>query len=310
MANRRLNLTCAALVLLLAAAPLPQDKRIVATVARTIAPPPATRPMHMPTDVAVDSVGRVYVADGANDRVVRFAADGRFDDTFKVASSLKRPAGLFVDAADVLWIADTGNKRLVSVSVKGETTPLELPKINDATADPTDIVLTADLRRLYVVDNDNHRVLIRDNPAGKWSAMGAPGRALGQFQWPFFAGVDREGYVYLTEAIGGRVQSISPADKWAGDLGRWGIEPGQLYRPKGVACHPGSGHIFVSDSTLAVVQVFTPRGGFVGVLCDAAGTPLRFEHPMGLAFGPKGDLNVVELKANRVAVVSLPALKQ
>jgi DNA-binding beta-propeller fold protein YncE len=300
----------AGFALLLAAAPLPQDKRIVATVARTIAPPPATRPMHMPTDVAVDSAGRVYVADGANDRVLRFVEDGRLDETFKIAASLKRPAGLFVDSSDVLWIADTGNRRLVTVNAKGEATPFELPQVKEAAADPTDVVLSADLKRLYVVDNDNHRVLIRENPTGKWSSMGSAGRALGQFQWPFFAGIDREGYVYLSEAIGGRVQSISPADKWAGDLGRWGIEAGQLYRPKGVACHPVTGHVFISDSTLAVVQVFTPRGGFAGVLCDPDGTPLRFQHPMGLAFDPRGNLNVVELKANRVAVVSLPAVKK
>jgi sugar lactone lactonase YvrE len=109
--------------------------------------------------------------------------------------------------------------------------------------------------------------------------------------------------------IGSRLQTISPTDRWAGEIGRWGIELGQLYRPKGVAAD-AKGRIFVSDSTTAVVQVFGPRGALEGVLTDKDGAPLRFQHPMGLSFDRKGQLYVVELAANRVAVVSLEAEKK
>jgi sugar lactone lactonase YvrE len=111
-------------------------------------------------------------------------------------------------------------------------------------------------------------------------------------------------YVYATEAIGARVQRISPADLWAGQVGRWGVELGQLYRPKGVAVDR-QGELYVSDSTLGVVQVFSPLSRLEGVLTDARGKPLRFDHPMGLCFDAGGRLYVVELRAHRVAVVAL-----
>jgi len=45
------------------------------------------------------------------------------------------------------------------------------------------------------------------------------------------------------------------------------------------------------------------------VLTDGEGRPLRFAHPMGLSFAPGGRLYVVELRADRVAVVEVPQAK-
>jgi sugar lactone lactonase YvrE len=115
---------------------------------------------------------------------------------------------------------------------------------------------------------------------------------------------DSQQYVYITEAIGARVQAISPANRWAGGISSFGVELGQLYRPKGIAID-GKGRLFVSDSTLQVVQAFDSSGAIEGVLTDEQHRPLRFEHPMGMCFDSAGKLYVVELKANRVAVVSL-----
>jgi sugar lactone lactonase YvrE len=86
------------------------------------------------------------------------------------------------------------------------------------------------------------------------------------------------------------------------------VEIGQFYRPKGVVVGP-DGRIFVSDSTLNVVQVFDGRGRVIGCLSDAEGRPLRFAHPMGMTFDRTGRLYVVELAANRVAVVTLSGRK-
>jgi DNA-binding beta-propeller fold protein YncE len=264
--------------------------------------------MHMPTDVAVGKEGQIYVADGANDRIVKFAADGTFDEAIVEPGNqkLNRPVGVAVDAADQLWIADTGNHRLLVVSPDGLKASAVAPIGVDKTAefDPTDMAITPDGKRTYVVDDNNHRLLIRNNLTHEWTAMGTPGQAMGQFQWPFMVCIGSGGYVYVSEAIGARVQMISPTDRWAGEIGKWGVELGQFYRPKGVAVD-GGGRVFVSDSTMGVIQVFNDRGTVEGVLTDKAGLPLRFEHPMGLCFDGKGQLYVVELKANRVAVVSL-----
>jgi sugar lactone lactonase YvrE len=292
-----------------ASTPIPADKRIEAIVIDTLAAPD-DNPMHMPTDVAVDRKGRIYVADGVNDRILCFRPNGKFmtvlcqwgDD------KLNRPVGLTVDAADRLWIADTGNHRLLVVSADGKLVErIDLAAFEgEQPFDPTDLAVTADGKRTYIVDNDNHRIVIRDNQTGKLTSLGQYGRSLGRFQWPFMVSIGPKKYVFVSEAIGARLQRISPSDRWDGVVGQWGVELGRLYRPKGVVVDD-DGHLYVSDSTLGVVQVFDLRGRVKGVLTDAQKRPLRFEHPMGMCIDAEGKLYVVELWANRVAVVSLKA---
>ncbi len=185
--------------------PIPADKRIAARVVRTIAAPEG-QAMHMPTDVAVDSKGRVFVADGANDRVLRFSADGKLEETIAEVGSrkLSRPVGVSVDSKDQLWIADTGNHAIHALNADGKEVlslcPLQVDTVGPA--DPTAIAVTADGKRTYVVDNGHHRILARDNTTRKWIALGENGAAIGQFQYPFMLCIGTENCVYVTEAIG------------------------------------------------------------------------------------------------------------
>lgn len=289
-------------------APIPPDRQITARVERHLAAP-TEQPMHMPTDVAVDAAGRVYVADGVNNRILRFNPQGGLDAVITQAGSerLNRPVGIAVGPEDRLWIADTGHHRVLVVGSTGELLErIELPAENGGhAADPTDLTITPDGKRTYIIDNDNHHLLIRDNETGTFApAMGGMGEGLGKFRYPFMVCIAADGYVYVSEVIGSRLQRISSEDRWAGQVGRWGVELGALYRPKGVAAD-GANRLFVSDSTLGVVQVFGGRGNVLGVVTDETGSPLRFEHPMGMCFDADGRLYVVELRANRVAVVAL-----
>lgn len=289
---------------------IPEAMRIPARVTHHLAAP-AEDAMHMPTDVAVNDGGRAFVADGALDRILIFSADGGLEASLETVGGhrLHRPVGLTLDAVGRLWIADTGNHRVLVVAAGGdEVEVIEVP--SDARRrpfNPTDIAVTRDGARAYIVDNDNHRVAVRDNVGRTWTMLGSFGEAIGQFRWPFMVVIGLNDYVYVTEAIGGRVQRISPEDRWAGQVGRWGVELGQLYRPKGIAVD-ARGRLYVSDSTLGVVQVFTHEGRFVGVPTYPDGTPWRFDHPMGLWMTPDGRLYVTELRENRVAVLLIDDL--
>jgi DNA-binding beta-propeller fold protein YncE len=292
--------------------PIPAEQRLVATIATTFAGPP-TDPMHMPTDLAIDSHGNIVVADGANDRLAQFGPDGLFVGylTGVDKETFARPVGVAFDAAGNLWVADTANHRVLVISTGGQLlNRIDLPKGDDGKpAGPTSVAVTLDGARAYIVDNANHRLIIRDNRSEKLTVMGKSGRALGQFEFPFMVCIGLEKYVFITEAVGARVQQVSPDDRWAGTIGRVGLMLGDLYRPKGIATD-SSGRVFVGDSSMGVIQAFTPRGLVAGVLTDAAGQPLQFQHPMGMRFDAKGNLLVVELRANRVAVVTIqPANK-
>ena len=286
---------------------VPAERRIEARVVRTLVAP-ADQPMHMPTDVAVDASGQVFVADGTNDRIVRFRSDGSFDGVIAQWDSvtLSRPIGLSVDSQQRLWITDTGHHRLLVTSGDGQLMErIDLPPLDQEPFDPTGVAITADGKRTYIVDNDHHRIAIRDNTTGAFKILGRFGSGLGRFRWPFMVCVGSNGDAYVSDVIGARVQRLSRQDRWAGQVGRSGVELGQFYRPKGVAVD-AKGQLYVTDSSLGVVEVFSERGGVRGVLTDAEGMPLRFQHPMGLCLDTAGRLYVVELNGDRVAVVALP----
>jgi DNA-binding beta-propeller fold protein YncE len=58
----------------------------------------------VPHAIAVDSKERVYVADRSNSRVQVFDADGKFIADWK---QFGRPSGVYVDANDVIYVADS-----------------------------------------------------------------------------------------------------------------------------------------------------------------------------------------------------------
>jgi sugar lactone lactonase YvrE len=57
-----------------------------------------------PHGIAIDSRGRVFVADRANNRIQIFDQDGKFLEEWRQFS---RPSGLFIDKNDVLYVADS-----------------------------------------------------------------------------------------------------------------------------------------------------------------------------------------------------------
>ena len=210
-------------ILAVGAGPIPAENRIPAAIARTIQLP-KNHPMTMPTDVAVDALGYLYVADGVNDRIVRFAPSGNLDAMIygPKDSPLSRPIGVAIDRDGALWIADTGNHRLLVRSPDGrDYKTIGVPSAAaDKPADPTGVVVRSDGTRTYVADCDNQRVLVLDNATGQWKALGEWGISLGQFRWPFLVYMGPEDHLVVSESVGARLQLISSDNRWAGQIGR------------------------------------------------------------------------------------------
>ena len=157
----------------------------------------ATR-LNEPTDIFVDSAGRLWVSDRKNKRVVRFDNASTVDtgapangvigqpdlDTTGAAGPLPHskfddPTGLFVTPDGALWIADEGLDRILrfdnAASLNGVVTadqvigqPDLATSVEDVTRtnlnDPWGIWIDA-AGNLYVGDASNHRVLRFDDAA-------------------------------------------------------------------------------------------------------------------------------------------------
>lgn len=266
--------------------------------------------MQMPTGVAVAADASVLVADGVNHRILRFAPDGTLTGEIQQVDGqrLVDPLNMRFDTTGRLWIADTGNRRILVQTPDGDVERIIAidPPSGGREFNPTDVVPVEDGRQAWIVDNNSHR-LIRwevDAAPAEFIRLGRQGAALGQFYHPFLAALDEAERLFIVDTLNGRLQLIDPEGRATRIIGSYGVEPGQFYRPKGVAVD-GDGNIWVSDSITGVLQVFDPAGPFLGVLQDAGGQPMKFAAPVGIDFGPQGHLYVVELTADHIREIEI-----
>ena len=151
-----------------------------------------------PVGVFVDGQGRLWVTDRLNHRVLRFDnassklsgsnADGILGQSDFItgtsglsATKMNRPMGVYVDAFDNLWVCEDDNNRVIrfdSVSFKSDgaaadgvlgqpdfTTNLKSYSRNGVSNIRG--VFGDDAGRLYLVDEDNNRVLIFNHAASQ-----------------------------------------------------------------------------------------------------------------------------------------------
>ncbi len=272
---------------------------------------PADEPFNMPSDAAVGPEGDLYVLDGVHHRVVVFDTEGALKFQFGSQGSgtgqFLFPLGISAGPDGKVYVADSGNHRVQIFAPDGK--PLEaipLPdKESEAAPDPTDVAVDATRQKLYIADNDNHHIEVYNlNSSTFETVWGRPGQGRRQFRYPFLIDLSADGYLLVVESINTRVQVLNPDGKFVRFIGAWGVNPGQLFRPKGVAVD--GDRVFVTDSYLGSVQVFDLSGTFLGPLTDASGTPMKFITPTGIAIDARRHrLYVVELKANQVCRVDL-----
>ncbi len=270
-----------------------------------------TYDMSEPSDVAVSKSGQIYIVDGVNNRVVVSSSNGKVLFTFGEKGSGKGqmmfPLGIFVDSAGNVYLADSGNHRIQIFNAFGEySTEINIPPFEAIPSDPTDLTVDEAGNRIYIVDNNNHHILVYDlNTFALINTYGSPGMEKRQFRYPFLIASDRDSYLYIVDVINTRVQVLNADGKFVQFIGGWGVEKGEFFRPKGVALDSNN-RVYVSDGYMGVIQIFKPNGEFDSVLSDPdKSTVKKFNKPVGIYIDNHNRLYVVEMFANRVGVYSI-----
>jgi sugar lactone lactonase YvrE len=143
----------------------------------------------MPTGVAVDQDGNVFISDTWNNRIQEFDADGNFNRTFGEAGDgpgyFARPKGISIDCDGHIWVADalqnrvqvfTPEGRLLSYMGEPGLLPGQFQSLANVMVDKNNRVLTTELYpgRLqvfrYYTNSEAKAELDRRNAEGKKNA--------------------------------------------------------------------------------------------------------------------------------------------
>jgi predicted membrane-bound mannosyltransferase/DNA-binding beta-propeller fold protein YncE len=211
-----------------------------------------------PWDVAVSRDGYVYVADTWNHRIQRFTLDGEFliewgheewDPSTDDPTAFFGPRGIAVDTFGNVYVADTGNKRIVVFRRDGEYlyqigSEGSLPgQLNE----PVGIAIT-DTGQVYVADTWNQRIQVfsldgsytNSWPVSAWYAQ--------TDERPYLE-VDSDGRVYVSDPNAYRVLAFSRQGEYLysfGDLTTISLA--------GAVTVNEDGDIFVVDTERGIVQ--------------------------------------------------------
>jgi sugar lactone lactonase YvrE len=254
-----------------------------------------------PTGLAIDATRNIlYVADTGNQRIRRidltnntittFAGTGLAGlnaDGVATNTQLNSPGAVAVDGAGAVYIADTGNNRIVRVSNNNATTFAgngQVGNSGDSGAPaqakfnhPTGVAVTTDGTTVFVADRGNNRVRkivggIISNFAGNGNAAtsgdGALATAAG-LNAPTDVLVDATGVVFISETDGERLRRVATDSKidtiaGSGITGNTGDDnaatSATLNTPTALALNSTTGVLFFCDTGNLRVRRLVPTG--------------------------------------------------
>jgi sugar lactone lactonase YvrE len=205
---------------------------------------------------------------------------------------LQKPRAVVTDDQDRLYVADMTD-RIQVFSADGEFLNCwHLPAFN--VDGPTGLVFDQ-AGQLMVADTHFYRLLFY-SPAGELvdKIETTQGTELGQFGYVRDIAQDKDGFLYTCEyGEFDRIQVISPDHKFVRQWGGHGYEPGEFYRPEGLA-FDRDGRLFVADCANHRVQVFETSGRLVDIWGTDGPELGQLRYPQDLSFDSEGHLYVVE----------------
>ncbi len=312
---------------------------------------------YVPESLAVDSAGNVYVADTLNHTIRKLSPSGvvttlaglagSFGSTDGTGSAARfnYPAGVAVDAAGNVYVADTSNHTIRQVTPAGVVTTLAgaagIHGSWDGTGNaarfysPWGIGVDS-TGNVYVADNGNS-IIRKITPVGvvttlagtagnygSWDGTGNAARFGKAYTGgPTGVAVDSAGNVYVADTHNQTIRKVTTGGvvtTLAGQAGTSGSADGvgaaaRFFNPDGVAVD-SAGIVYVADTANESIRMITPSGAVTTLVglpgangtSDGTGSAARFYDPRGVAVDSAGKVYVADTLNHSIRKVTPSAV--
>jgi sugar lactone lactonase YvrE len=229
--------------------------------------------------VGTDLLGNLYIADGANNQVVRVPAAGGASTT--LITGLKQPHQVALDGLGNIYVADTGNNRIVKTPVSGSP----IAPLGAGLSSPQGVAVDG-LGNVYAADTGNNRV-VEIFVGGQQMTLPLTGLSN-----PTQIAIDAAGDIYVADTGNHRVVELPVnSPQVIINLGSTAITP------VGIAID-AAGDLYIADS--ASLQVIEIAAGTTN--SNMLATSLKV--PAGLAVDTNGSVYVADAQASGVIALN------
>jgi tetratricopeptide (TPR) repeat protein len=171
---------------------------------------------------------------------------------------LHSPRGIAIDFSGYVFVADSGNHRIVKFDSNGNfiTKWGSKGKDDGQFINPQGIAIDS-AGDVYVTDDYNHRIVKFDSNGNFITKWGSFGIDDGQFINPQGIAIDSAGDVYVTDDNNHRIQKFDSNGNFITKWGSEGKDDGQFINPQGIAID-SAGYIYITDYS-DNINKFKPR---------------------------------------------------
>jgi DNA-binding beta-propeller fold protein YncE len=156
--------------------------------------------------------------------------------------------------------------------------------------------------RLYITDEQNHRITLFDVAGNFLSKWGVLGSGDGELNGPAGIAIDAADNLYVVDQNNNRVQKFTAEGEYIMQWGEAGSGPGHFNLPWGVALD-SPGNVYVADWRNDRIQKFTPDGQFLASFGQSGEDDGQLHRPSSVAVDPEGYIYIADWGNERVQVL-------
>lgn len=230
--------------------------------------------MQYPRDVAVDSSGKVYIADSGNGRILKYdeygtlllefpISDADNEDYSSCSLVIDNQSGMIVCPEVLFQGGDlTESHSLLKYTLDGKL----VSRVSHRDTLCQGLSLAINSRgQTIVADIQKNAIFVFDAEGRFLKRFGETGIEPGQFRRPTFICVGRNDSIVVSDSDNNRIQVFDKTGKFLYSFGAKGTGKGQLSLPFGVAVDRFE-NIVVVDGANNRIQIFRSGGQFLGCI--------------------------------------------
>ncbi len=245
-----------------------------------------------PVGIAVDSKGRIFVADPGAGCVHMF---DRNEEEYENMSEgpdgfLSAPVGIAI-SDDRIYVTDAALKRVIVFDMDLDPEFSFDPLMTR----PTGITLLNG--HIYIADTGEHRIAVFDRAGNPIRSFGERGSDEGQFNFPVF--LTARDNLFVVDAMNHRIQILDTIGTALSRFGAIGNAQGSFASPKGLALD-SDGNIYVADALFDAFQIFNPEGQLLLVVGEHGAGAGEFQSPAGICIDQNNLIYVVDTMNRRI----------